>query len=106
MAQFRVIFPIIKDKKGYSIQELSELVGVDKAFVSRTIADLESKGITQRDKKTGSKERNYKIILSEEGQKIIKETMKKRRPAIDEGIANISEEELFNFIETLCKLTK
>lgn len=105
-AQFRIIIPILRDQKGYSMQELSEIVGVDKSFVSRTIADLENKGIVQRDKEAESNERNYKIFISEEGRRIIDEITAPHRKHMEEWMANISKEEMHNFVETLFKLAE
>jgi len=69
----RIIFPIIKDERGYTIQELSEMGGVAKSLASRTISSLEHKGFVRRDKATEEQDRNYKIVLTEKGNNFVQE---------------------------------
>ncbi|MCL2679075.1 MAG: MarR family transcriptional regulator [Dehalococcoidia bacterium] len=66
-AQTRVLFPIIRDDCGYTIQELSTMGGITKGLVSRVIADLEGKGFVERDGKNKGQTRGIKIILSPKG---------------------------------------
>ena len=105
-SQARIIFPIIKNQNGHSIQELSNITSVDKALVSRTIADLEKKGIVQRDKEVTSNERNYKIILAPKGQELLLEHAKKVKEFSLEWFNNVTKEELFTFHDILCRLTE
>ena len=104
-AQVRIVFPIIRDGKGYSMQELSETVGVDKALVSRTITHLEDKGFVERDKKEGSIERNYKILLTEKGRRFFAEKKAQVKETFKKRFGDITMEELRIFKKVLDKLT-
>lgn len=104
-AQTIILTPIIKNARGYSIQELAHLNNIDKAFVSRVVTELESKNIVERDKEAGSPERNYKIILSPKGQKIVAEELDKIKKISGSILAGISPDELRIFWEVLDKLT-
>ena len=104
-SQFRIIFPIVHVQKGYAIQELSEITGVDKGFVSRTIAKLEKKGIVKRDRKS-DKERNYPIILTDNGWKIINEVSKPHKEELEKWLVNVSRDDIHTFIKVLFEVTK
>ena len=104
-SQARIIFPIVKDQQGYSIQELSDILSVDKALVSRTVADLEKKGVVQRDKAASSNERNYKIILAKKGNELLSEHKKKAKEFSDIQLNGLTKDELFAFHDVLCRLT-
>jgi len=101
-AQARIIMPIAKLKKGQTLQELAEYGGVDKALVSRVIADLEEKGLVERE---GESTYKYKIKLSEKGEKIVSERIMKHKEAFIKLRGKITREELSNFIKVLEKLT-
>ena len=102
-AQVRVIFPIFKTGRGYSMQELSEIGGIDKALVSRVVADLEKKDIVRRDnKKFDVAERNCKILLTTKGEQInknLKQNFAKVRESF--GICNITRSEMEQFVNIL-----
>jgi len=104
-SQIRIIFPIIKDGCGYSMHELSELTGVDKALVSRTIADLEGKGYVERCKKTEN-ERNYKIILSEKGREFCEVQRAKVKELSGKWLNGVTKDEFFQFFNVLDRLTE
>jgi len=105
-SQGRIIHPIVKGGKGYSIQELSEHASVDKALVSRTIADLESKGYVEREKTADNIVKNHKIVLSEKGRKLFLGTLKPHREEFEKWLRQFTEVELLNFILMLDKLTQ
>jgi len=105
-SQIRVILPIIKDNKGYSMQELSELGSIDKALVSRTITDLEQKNIVARDKEKDSTVRNYQIILTPYGKELFDSYRTKAKELSVEWLNGVSIEELAQFKNTLYKLTE
>lgn len=104
-AQARVIFPIIKDGKGYTIQELSDMGGVTKGLVSRTIADLEEKGYVERDKKTENQDRNFKIILSVKGQQFVTDKKAQMQKDFDKWHRKLKHEDLLAFIKVLDVVT-
>ena len=103
-AQGRIIYPIIENAKGFTMLELSEIVGVDKALVSRTVSDLEAKGIVERDKKSES-ERSYKIILSKKGRKLCDEKLEKHKIEFEKWRVQFTIEEVVNFMNVIDKIT-
>ena len=74
-AHFNCLMRIDLSSEGLTPTELSKDCGVDKAFVSRTTADLMNGGFIQINQKfnDGRKYRN-KYILTEKGKEVIKET--------------------------------
>lgn len=104
--QFRVIFPIVRDCKGYTMNELGEKMGIDKALVSRTIADLESKGFVERDKEAGSNERNYNILLSRKGKEFFEKQMAKMKELNGDLLNNVTRDEFVTFVSVLNRLTE
>ena len=104
-AQARIIFPIIKNNHGYTMQELTELACVDKALVSRAIAGLEKNGFVEREKKTAH-EKNYKIVLSERGTKIVSEKLEKHHAEFGKWHEKFTKEELLTFSKVLNRLTE
>ena len=104
-AQARIIFPIIKDSKGYTIQELSDMCGVTKGLVSRTIADLEEKGYVERDKKTENQDRNFKIILSTKGQQFVSEKKAQAQEGFSKWKGKITHEDMIAFMKVLDVVT-
>lgn len=103
-SQLRIIFPIIREGKGYSMRELCEISGCDKAFVSRTIADVEYKGLIERDKATDSNERNYKIMLSEKGKELFAAQKHKAELMSAKMLNGVTVEELKIFVDILSRL--
>ena len=101
-SQVRVIFPILKTGQGFTMQELSERGGIDKALVSRVIADLEQKGIVRRDnKKLDVAERNCKILLTPNGEEInnnIRHSLNKIKNSFD-GV--VTAHDMEHFVNTL-----
>ncbi len=101
-SQVRVIFPILKTGQGFTMQELSERGGIDKALVSRVIADLEQKGIVRRDnKKLDVAERNCKILLTPKGEEInnnIRHSLNKIKNSFD-GV--VTAHDMEHFVNTL-----
>ena len=100
-AQERVIFPIMRDERGYTIQELATMSGFAKSLVSRTVADLESKGYVRRDKKNESQDRNYKIVLTEKGQAFIEKRNERVLEVTSQWFDNITPEFLREFNKML-----
>ena len=104
-AQLRILFPIIKNDRGYTIQELSDMAGVTKGFGSRTVADLEAKGIVQREKLTANQDRNFKIVLSPKGHDLVEERKKHIREISGSWEGKISRDEFYTFGKVLFTLT-
>ena len=76
--------------------------GIDKALVSRVIADLEQKGIVRRDnKKLDVAERNCKILLTPKGEEInnnIRHSLNKIKNSFD-GV--VTAHDMEHFVNTL-----
>lgn len=103
-AQARVIYPIVRDGKGYTLQELAWKVGVDKAFVSRTITDLEAKGIVVRDHKEGCNGRyKNKIFLSDKEEKKVAQFIEKHNGQCANWWRQFTDEELAVLLKVLQK---
>lgn len=105
-AQLRIIFPIIKSGRGYTIQELADIGGVTKGLVSRTIADLETKGFVWRDKKSESQDRNIKIFLTEQTKEIAAEKKSKMQEVSEKWNGKITHQELHTFFKVLTIITE
>lgn len=105
-AQARVIFPIIRDGRGYTMQELADIVGVTKGLVSRTITDLESKGYVERDKISKNQDRNYNIILSTRGQELVTQKMMQMKKVSNQWGGKITHNDMLNFKKVLDILTE
>ncbi len=86
------------------MKELSEISWKDKAFVSRTIAEVESKGLIERDKVADSNERNYKIILSKKGKEFVVTQKKKIQKSTSKMLNGVTEDEIEIFVSILDKL--
>jgi DNA-binding MarR family transcriptional regulator len=96
-AQERIIFPIIRDEKGYTIQELAEAGGVAKSLVSRVVADLVAGGYLKRDKKSESQDRNYKIILTDKGRAFVEKKNARVLEVTTRWFSGIEPEFLYKF---------
>ena len=104
-AQARIIFPIIRDGMGYTIQELADIGGVTKGLVSRTIADLETKGFVQREKKSIDQDRNYKIILALKGQEFLTKKKIQVQEVTNQWKGKLTHEDLATFMRVLTIMT-
>lgn len=105
-AQARILFPIIKYERGYTIQALANIGGVTKGLVSRTITVLESKGYVERDKKTANQDRNYNIILSEKGKVLAAEKKAKMQEIFKNLEGRITHKDMESFVRVLDTLTE
>ena len=88
--------------QGYflTLSEITDLLGVDKAYTTRIVNSLLQKGLVD---KTDSI-RKYSVFLTEQGREILKliaNDVKKNREKLLNGIG---EEELNNFKNTLKKI--
>lgn len=104
-SQFRIIFPIIKNETGYTIQELADIGGVTKGLVSRTISDLEAKGFVERDKVSENQDRNIKIVLTKKGKHFVAEKKSKMMEVSSKWKGKITHEEMHTFGKVLTVLT-
>lgn len=104
---FNCMMHIDLSSDGLSPTELSKDCGVDKAFVSRTTADLVKGGFIEMNQKfnDGRKYRN-KYILTEKGQLVIKETKALIEKYFSEISDKISEYEMKCFVRVMLAINE
>ena len=87
-----IIMILKKEKNGCSMSELSRIIQVDNALMSRTISELEKINYIYRDREN-IKQRKYHICLTKKGQDVaneLEEIIKKRKK---EFLKNFTKEE-------------
>ena len=106
-AHFNCMMHIDLSSDGLTPTELSRDCGVDKAFVSRTTADLIKGGFIQTNQKfnDGRKYRN-KYILTEKGKEVIKETKAMLEKYFAEISDKISEYEMKCFLRVMMAMSE
>lgn len=106
-AHFNCMLHIDLSSEGLTPTELSKDCGVDKAFVSRTTADLVKGGFIQTNQKfnDGRKYRN-KYILTEKGKEVIRETKALIEKYFNEISDKISEYELKCFMRVMLAISE
>ena len=106
-AHFNCMMHIDLSSDGLTPTELSKDCGVDKAFVSRTTADLIKGGFIQTNQKfnDGRKYRN-KYILTEKGKEVIKETKALIEKYFSDISDKISEYEMKCFLRVMMAITE
>ena len=104
-AHFDCMMHIDMSDEGLTPTELSKDCGVDKAFISRTTADLVKSGFIQINKKfsDGRKYRN-KYILTEDGKNVIKETKDLIEKQLKEMCGKISEFDMRAFVKIVLSI--
>lgn len=107
LAHFNCMMHIDLTDDGLTTTELSQDCGVDKAFVSRTTADLIKSGLIQKNKKFDDG-RKYKIkyILTEKGRQIIKETKDLIEKNLEEICGKISEYDMKSFVRVILSMSE
>ena len=106
-AHFNCMMHIDLSTEGLTPTELSKDCGVDKAFVSRTTADLVKGGFIEMNQKfnDGRKYRN-KYILTEKGKMVIKETKALIEKYFSEISDKISEYEMKCFVRVMLAINE
>ena len=106
-AHFNCMMHIDLSADGLTPTELSKDCGVDKAFVSRTTADLVKGGFIQTNQKynDGRKYRN-KYILTEKGKEVIRETKAMIEKYFSEISDKISEYEMRCFLRVMMAMSE
>lgn len=104
-AHFDCMMHIDMSDEGLTPTELSKDCGVDKAFISRTTADLIKSGFIQINKKfsDGRKYRN-KYILTEDGKNVIKETRDLVEKQLRDMCVKINEFDMKVFIKMVLSI--
>ncbi|MCL2540464.1 MAG: MarR family winged helix-turn-helix transcriptional regulator [Firmicutes bacterium] len=104
-AQARIIFPIWRDGKGYTIVELAKAGSVTKGLVSRTIADLEAKGYVERQKESANQDRNYKIVLTPKAHALARKHKAKMQKVSGKWNGKLTKDDFETFIRVLNIIT-
>ena len=91
--QFVVLDTISRYKNIYQ-QKLSELLMKDKSNIMRILKILEEKKLISRTVSSVSNRLVYMLNVTDEGQRIINETIPKMKQFITEIFVNISDEEI------------
>lgn len=93
----------INSHNGSTQEELTALVGVDKAMTTRVIRSLESKGLVKRVQDARDKRQNriYKTDKTDEISEIVLSDLMQLNQIITAGIDN---DDLDNFMQTLAVL--
>ena len=94
---------IYESENGLSAGELSTLGEIDKAQVSRCMAELSEKGFVYRDDEEGRRYKQ-KYRLTEKGESAAKDIQSTARRIQDAVGKDITDDELDNFYCTLYKL--
>ena len=96
---------IARAADGLNANELSDLLKIDKAQVSRCMAELGQKGLVFRDEQEGRQYRQ-KYRLTQKGSEVaqdIAHTSRGIREKIRAGVSNKELDEFFNVLEVLCE---
>ena len=94
------LYQIGESKQGLSASELSEQGEIDKAQVSRCMAELIEMGFAFRESKDG-KQYRQKYRLTEKGQAVAKDIGQSTSEIQQQIRANLSDEEVANFYHVL-----
>ena len=96
---------IASSKHGLNANELSERLKIDKAQVSRCMAELGAKGLVFRDEQDG-KQYRQKYCLTEKGTEVVADissTSRAIRERIRAGVSDDEIERFFGVLEVLCE---
>ena len=96
---------IARSKDGLNANELSVALKIDKAQVSRCMAELGDKGLVFRDEKEG-KQYRQKYCLTSKGSEVaadITHTSRAIRAQIRAGVSDEALDQFFNVLELLCE---
>lgn len=95
-----------KNTDGLTSSELCTLCKEDKAAISRTISELESKGFVKADDTEGKREYRTKLRLTKQGEGAACILDTKIRNAVDIGGAGLTDEQREAFYTTLDVITE
>lgn len=107
IAHFNCMMHIDLSAEGLTPTEISEDCGIDKAFVSRTTADLIKGGFIRINQKfnDGRKYRN-KYVLTEKGQNVIEETKALIEKYLTEVCGKIGEFDMNSFVRAILSINE
>lgn len=90
---------------GISLKELGELIGVDKAHISRVIVALEGMGYVERFK-VGEPPSRSRVRLTESGLALARDYSREMADIKQQLLSSVSDEELAALLKTLQKLAQ
>lgn len=85
-------------------RDLSKIILKDRSNTGRILNILEEKGFITRELETKGKRPVKKVYITEQGRKLVEETIPKIKPQFNPVFDNMSEEELLNLRQLLNKL--
>lgn len=88
----------------FSSTEAAEQLGISAPAVSRTVKGLEVKGFLER-RLDDSDRRSVKIIITEKGQSVLEENMRRCIALLDSVFTKFSDKELANMVRLHCKFS-
>ena len=103
-AQFGVL-TVLASAPGLDQSSLARALGFDKVTVLRVLRGLEARGLLQRTAALTSK-RNMAVVLSSDGEKLLKQASKPAERAYERLMAPLSQEQQAQLVLLLMELTQ
>lgn len=100
----RATLEIIKFEPDVNQTKIAELLGKDKATISRSLNSLEKKELIIRVNDTNNDKRSNKIFLTKKGEEILEQTFPEVTTFRESLNSKITKQELENFFKILDKL--
>lgn len=91
---------MLRSEEGVTVSKLSEICLKDKAAVSRTVAELEEKGLVRREA-VGNNMYRASIVLTEKGKQVAEYVEKQASTAVELAGNGFSDEERTVFYKVL-----
>lgn len=88
----------------FSSTEAAEQLGISAPAVSRTVKGLEAKGFLER-RLDDNDRRSVKIIVTDKGQSVLEENMRRCIALLDRVFTKFSDKELADMVKLHCKFS-
>lgn len=103
-AQFGVL-TVLEASPGLDQTSLARALGFDKVTVLRVLRGLEARGLAERSRAAGNK-RSWSVALTDEGDKLLKQSQKPAERAYDRLMKPLSPEQQAQLVLLLMELTQ
>lgn len=103
-AQFGVL-TVLRASPGLDQSSLARALGFDKVTVLRVLRGLETRGLVQRSPAPESR-RNLAVVLSPDGEKLLKQAQKPAEQAYERLMSPLSPEQQMQLVALLQQLTE
>lgn len=97
--------PLSRHPNGLTAARLCEICAKDKAAVSRAIAEMEQKGLIERETR-GESGYRAKLILTEKGKAAAEYVRKRAQTIVEQAGQDLTEENRKIFYESLAKIAE